>query len=173
MRRLLKKPAVVATLGLIAMLLVVCQLWPTIAPRFTRSPGTDAADSAADPAIADAPSGAGAVTAALLSLPSPAGIRDPFASRGPAHPAESRPQAKATRDTFHLSALWTEHDATLAVINGRICQPGDAIGRVHLASASQDGVWITHGSARDFIPLGGDFTLRSAAAPVPPVLTLN
>ena len=181
MRRLLNKPWFVALLGLSAILLVLFQLGPEFGPRFEHAPALAADDPAADATgaalTADAPSAPSAIAAALAELPAPSSARDPFAARpgAVAQPTPGLPVARAKDSVavFHLSALWTEHESTLALINGRICQPGDTIGRLRVAAANQDGVWVTHGTDRDFIPLGGDFTLHSSAAPAAVSVTLN
>jgi hypothetical protein len=178
---LLNKPWFVAALGLSAILLVLIQLWPELGSRFGRGPAVADVDAAVDPSsagpAADAPSASSAVEAALAELPAPANSRDPFAGRPGAltklDPGTAAAPAKDSVATFHLSALWTEHESTLALINGRICQLGDTVGRLRVAAANQDGVWVTHGADRDFIPLGGDFTLHSSAAPAATAVTLN
>jgi len=179
MRRLLNKPWFAAALGLSAIFLVMTQLWPAVGHRFGSGSAAGADDPAADAGAtpaADAPSAPSTVAAALAELPAPASPRDPFAARpgAPVPPSpETSPRAKDSVATIHLSALWTEHESTLALINGRICQLGDTIGRLRIAAANQDGVWVTHGADRDFIPLGGDFTLHSSAAPAVTAVTLN
>lgn len=85
--------------------------------------------------------------------------RDPFAAR---------PRVAAgppVVDTAHLSALWTESGETLALVNGQILRPGEAVGRMKIESATQEGIWVTHAQGRDFIALGGTFVLTSPAVP--------
>jgi len=92
--------------------------------------------------------------------------RDPFAPRvrtEAATVAMATVAAPDLVDTVHLSALWTQGGATYTLINDRICQAGDQIGRFKIESATQDGVWLTHWQGRDFIALGGDFTLKTPA----------
>jgi len=99
-----------------------------------------------------------------LTIPKTA-LRDPFAPRAredEANPTETS-VAPDVVDSVHLSALWTQGGATYTLINDRICQVGDKIGRLQIESATQDGVWISHWKGRDFISLGGDFTLRTPA----------
>jgi hypothetical protein len=83
--------------------------------------------------------------------------RDPFAVR----PRVS--SAPPVVDTAHLSALWTENGETLVLVNGRILHAGDAVGRMTIESATQEGVWVAHAHGRDFIALGGTFVLTSPA----------
>lgn len=94
--------------------------------------------------------------AAFRMLKASAVGRDPFEPR---HLALAPP----VLDTLHLSAIWTENGDTLVLVNDRILRPGDAVGRVKIESASQDGVWVVHWRGRDFISLGGTFTLSTPA----------
>ncbi len=110
--------------------------------------------------------------ALLRELPVARLDRDPFAPRPGARLANPAARQPELLESIHLSALWTEHDASLALINDQIRGPGETVGHLRIASVSQDGVWVTHGAARDFIPLGGNFTLRTPA-PTPEHLPLN
>ncbi len=84
--------------------------------------------------------------------------RDPFAAR----PRISL--APPVVDTAHLTALWTENGETLALVNDRILRPGDAVGLMRIESATQEGIWFAHAQGRDFVALGGTFTLTTPAA---------
>ena len=102
---------------------------------------------------------------ALKALKIPAtGPRDPFALRIRTEAtvvAQEKAVAPDSVDTVHLSALWTQGGTTFSLINDRICSAGDEIGRLKIESATQEGVWVTHWKGRDFIALGGDFTLKT------------
>lgn len=107
------------------------------------------------PEAAEAPA---AADPAPLAADAAGPARDPFAAR----PRLSL--APPVVDTAHLSALWTENGETLALVNERILRPGDAVGRMKIESATQDGVWVVHAQGRDFIALGGTFVLTTPAA---------
>ena len=96
-----------------------------------------------------------------LQLPGP--IRDPFAIHVKAVVAD-KAAAPDLIDTVHLSAIWTQDGQTLVLINDHICQGGDEIGRLKIESATQDGVWITHWKGRNFLSIGGNFTLNTPAS---------
>ena len=170
MRKLLNKPWFVGTMALAALLLVGHSLLPSgketgagaIAPAGTAPSLLPAENETA----AEEPVRL-SVRAALQALVTPkSGLRDPFAPRLrtelPAA-AVKKPAAPDAVDTVHLSALWTQSGATYVLLNDRICQPGDEIGRLKIESATQEGIWVTHWKGRDFISLGGDFTLNTPA----------
>ena len=106
------------------------------------------------------------VREALDLLPVASLRRDPFALRQIAETA-SAPIAESIAppavDTVHLTALWTQDGVTLMLINDRICQAGDEIGRLKIESATQDGVWLSHWNGRSFLALGDAFTLTTPA----------
>lgn len=91
--------------------------------------------------------------------------RDPFASRNiePAATTETIEQLPDLQDTVHLTGIWTQNGATLLLLNERITQIGDTIGRLTIESATQDGVWITHWKGRDFLTVGQVFVLKTPA----------
>ena len=159
MRKLLNNPWFVAGMALAALILVARVVWS----------GGDAAGSgdAGSAVVAGTEAGAEPEGTARLSdaailqaLPIPRLVRDPFAVRARIvaveHPAEPD-----RVDSVHLSAIWTQDGQTLVVINDRICQGGDEIGRLKIESATREGVWLTHWRGRDFLSLGGDFTLKT------------
>jgi hypothetical protein len=174
MKRLLNNPWFSASLAVFAIFLVTWRLWPSsgrfaTAASASDASGAQAADSAPAEPAPDAPSAA----ALLRELPVPQLARDPFAPRPGARLAAAAARRPEVVESIHVSALWTEHEASLALINDQIRGPGEAVGHLRIASVSQDGVWVTHGAARDFIPLGGNFTLRTPAPPPPEHLPLN
>jgi hypothetical protein len=174
MKRLLNNPWFSASLAVCAICLVAWRLWPDIG-RFAAgsSPAGPSGAQPSDPAPADPGPTAWSAEALLRDLPAPALTRDPFAPRPGARRTAPIARGPETVESIHVSALWTEHEASLALINDQIRGPGETVGHLRIASVSQDGVWVTHGAARDFIPLGGDFTLRTPAAPPPQPLSLN
>ena len=160
MKKLLNKPWFVATLALIALSLV----GRSVLPRLQLTASSAPAPSSAENEPAAAPDAPPSIEAALQSLAVPAALRDPFAPRARPQAASAEPVAPDSVDTVLLSALWTQDGETLALINGRILQPGDEIGRLKIESASQEGVWVAHWKGRDFISLGGTFTLNTPAS---------
>ena len=169
MRKLLNKPWFVAVVALVALLLV---------GHSVLSGGNEAAAGGVAPALAASATPAESepgttdpvklsVRDALKALVIPANrLRDPFAQRPRTEAATVAGEAAAAPDlvdTVHLSALWTQGGATYSLINDRICLAGDEIGRLKIESATQEGVWLTHSQGRDFIALGGDFTLKTPA----------
>jgi hypothetical protein len=166
-RKLLNKPWFVATLAAAALLLAARSLLFQHAPEAGADGGvapTDVAAAAPDSAapIAAAAQPAPSIEVALNALAISRAPRDPFAV--PAGPAivAGIPVADFI-DRAHLSAVWTQNGATLVLINDVIHQAGDVIGRLTIESATQEGVWITHWKGRDFLPLGGTFTLNTPA----------
>lgn len=172
MKALLSKPWFVVLLALAAVALVANSLWDG-GKTTSRGMLTSTDDSAALPG-GEAATEEGAklpINDALKALGSPKGaVRDPFAQRANEPEATTIVEklvAPDWVDSLHLSALWTQNGATYTLINDRICQPGDKIGRLKIESATQEGVWISHWKGRDFLALGHDFTLRTPVAVSP------
>ena len=112
--------------------------------------------------IAQPPSGPAASALAPWDAPLPrASIRDPFAPR--ARAIGLAPQGAGPRETFHVSALWTENGVTLALINGKILGAGDVLGLITIESASADGLWVVHGPDRDFLVVGQTLVVGAPA----------
>lgn len=162
MRNLLNKPWFVAVMAVLAVALVAHTVFShgdkLGLPGFTPSDVPAGADGLAGVSTNQN------AWAAVEHIALPAITRDPFAL--PAKAAATSEEMAALPDlidTVHLSAIWTQGGRTLAVINDRICQGGDAIGRLKIESASPDGVWLSHWRGRDFISVGGDFTLNTPA----------
>lgn len=168
MKKLLNKPWFVALLALSAAAFVGNAIWEGM--RGNSPAGVGAVADAALPAEGET-SGETPValptTDALKALVIPKAVaRDPFALRERAEAAgvaDATVLAPDSVETVHLSALWTQRGETFTLINDRICQAGDVIGRLKIESATQEGVWLTHWKGRDFIALGRDFTLRTPA----------
>lgn len=168
MKKLLNKPWFAAVLALAAVLLVGNSLL-TGGKGSTGKGGASnfAANSTsletegATEEVSRVP--AGDALKALVIRPS--ALRDPFAqpTREEVVVTAEKTSLPDLVDTVHLSALWTQSGATFTLINDRICQAGDEIGRLKIESATQEGVWITHWKGRDFLALGGDFTLKTPA----------
>ena len=165
MKKLLNKPWFAAVLAAAALLLVGrAVLSGPRAPAYA-----DAAAPAVAPAESEtvpAPAAPLPVKDALQALFIPAILRDPFALRARVDntaTAAAKAELPDLVETVHLSALWTQDGATYVLLNGRVCQAGEEVGRIKIESATQEGVWVTHWKGRNFITLGGDFTLNTPA----------
>lgn len=168
MRKLLNKPWFVTVTAAVALLLLGNSLrsgltaqgynLPTMASLTAAmvNADTDEVDTSETP-VALTPQ------AVLQAIPFSTKVRDPFTPRE-RHEAEPDKVLEPDEiDRVHLSAIWTQDNTTLVLINERICQTGDEIGRIKIAAAAQDGVWVTHWKGRDFINLGQDFVLNTPA----------
>ncbi len=173
MRKLLNKPWFVASLALAALAFVGQSFLPK---RFAAGTSGVAAlnPAAADPTVAGRPVADAAVAQPgdeLAALTGASVQRDPFApsAKSAAVLAAVEKAKPDLLDTVHLSAIWSQDGMTYVLLNGRIQQPGDEIGRLRIESASSDGVWLAHWKGRDHLDIGDDFTLRTpAAGPVAP-----
>ncbi len=168
MKKLLNKPWFVVVMALLALLLVGHSVWSnTRQPNYGAGAPVVSASTASAESETVAPDGVRlSVRDALKALVIPkANARDPFAQRVREVPTAvvEKLSAPDLVDTVHLSALWTQSGATYTLINEHICQAGDEIGRIKIESATQDGVWLSHWKGRDFLALGGDFTLKTPA----------
>ncbi|MEO6992684.1 MAG: hypothetical protein ABI273_03550 [Lacunisphaera sp.] len=162
MRKLLNKPWFAAVLALAAIVAVATAFLPG-GGKFKMSGLGLSADSADASASTD-----GELKlsrwAMVQKIQVPINFRDPFAvkTRAVDNIVEKAPEPDAV-DTVHLSALWIQGGRTLALINDRICETGDQIGHLKFESATQDGVWLSHWNGRNFLKVGGDFTLNTPA----------
>jgi hypothetical protein len=163
MRKLLNKPWFVAVVALAAILLVTHLVFSN--GENVAGSGSDAAAAATDSTAAAEETAHVSTVAILKSLPIPSLLRDPFAVRVKTELAEKQPEPDSV-DTVHLSAIWTQNGQTLVVINDHIFQGGDEIGRLKIESASADGVWLKHWKGRDFLSIGGSFTLNTPAGKI-------
>ena len=103
------------------------------------------------------------VFAVVRNLQLPTSLRDPFAVHVKVDPTVEKVAVPDAVDSVHLSAVWTQDNQTLVVINDRICQKGDEIGRIKIDAVTRDGVWLAHWKGRDFVRVGGSFTLNTPA----------
>ena len=173
MRNLLNKPWFVGALALGALAFVGQSLLSkNSSNRFAPAPAEEVSAETSDREVANGEPARTGISTALKALSDTTATRDPFASRAKIAAAVVVPVEKIPEpdivDTVRLTALWTQDGATFALLNGRVCQIGDRIGRLRLETATQDGIWVTHWKGRDFISIGGAFTLvtpaRQAAA---------
>ncbi len=168
MRKYLNNPWIVTALAVAAIAFVWFSLAPTAA-----TPSADAlaalpapaevdAQPTAEPSTTDSPPRQTALEALKL-LVQPKITQDPFASRATNEPAKTLEKTADPDllDTVRLSALWTQNGTTLVLLNERICNVGDAIGRLTIESATPQGVWLSHYKGRSFLALGKSFTLRT------------
>lgn len=160
MRKLLNKPWFVGLVAIGALLMVVLSIFPD--EQKPGSVGAGAEIPAGEDDAAAAEAGSLAASTAVNTLSVPSSVRDPFAVRAKAAAITEAPEPDLV-DTVHLSALWTQDGQTLVLINNRICQGGEEIGRLKIESATPDGVWLTHWNGRDFLAMGGRFTLNTPA----------
>lgn len=182
MRKLLNKPWVVALLALGAVAFVVHSLLPKKTVYGTAAAGVESPsgeEAVVDPDVQSA----GArhdIRAALKEISITPDLRDPFTPRVQTPAASSShaesPAEPDSVESVKLTALWVQDGTTFALLNGRVCQPGDNIGRLMYETATVDGVWLTHWKGRDFIALGASFTLTTPArkqvlAPAQPAST--
>jgi hypothetical protein len=161
MRKLLNKPWFVAVLALAALVAVATAFLPGGGKFKIRGLGlsTDSTETS--------PSNDGELKmsawAMVQKIQIPVNLRDPFAVKTKAVEIVEKAPEPDVVDTVHLSALWMQDGQTLALINDHICETGDQIGHLKFESATQDGVWISHWKGRDFLKIGGDFTLSTPA----------
>jgi len=170
MRKLLNKPWFVILLAVAAIAAMWSSLAPAKKPARVASSAPIVADAQAQTStepIADEALPQAAIDL-LKQLPHPKTSRDPFAITQVAQPTqdvETTPTEPDSTDAVHLSALWTQNGATLALINNRICKVGDSIGRLTIESATAQGVWLTHAKGRAFLETGKSFVLKTQARP--------
>lgn len=180
MKKLLNKPWFVAVLVVSAV--VLCT-WSIRDQMGMGGPSTRGPDPVAQPvstaeeesteALAAPEGEAGPVSIAttLDAMVFPDKIQDPFQPRQATLVAgEPEPDAPVSlpdeHESIQLTAVWAQGAMRLALVNDRIVQAGDAIGRLKIADVSVDGIWVTHWKGRDYVPFGGDFTLVTPAGGV-------
>jgi len=167
MRRLLNKPWLVTTLALAAVALIGAQTFDLTSARPTAP-----AEATVEPEpVLDAGEQANhAALLALFSTYSPGDhLRDPFTLprkplRGPV-PAEAAPPPM---EAFRLSAVWVQGTSVLAVLNNRICSPGEHVGQLMLESVIPTGAWVVHAHGREFVPVGQEILIAPATQALPP-----
>jgi len=161
MRKLLKKPWFAAVLAVAAVALVVMQFLPD-GHKF-KIRGLVSSEESTDSPVATEGEPQETAWSRINKIQVPVHLRDPFAVKIKASEVVEKAPEPDVVDTVHLSAIWTQDGHALALINDHICEAGDQIGRMKLESASQDGIWLSHWKGRNFVKLGGDFTLNTPA----------
>lgn len=168
MRKLLNNRWFVTAMALLAVALVWSSLRTSdsSATTFTAS----VAEPVVDPTVTEQPLPSGELATTsnqdiLKQLKVSKSFRDPFASHNTqtAATVESVEPQPDQLDTIHLTGIWTQNGATLLLLNERVTQVGDTIGRFTIESATQDGVWLTHWKGRDFLAVGQIFVLKTPA----------
>lgn len=169
MRKLLNKPWFVALLALGAVVFVGQALLEQRRPPRGRATSASAYAEPGDESDEGRAAGPATLREALQALPLPAQIPDPFGMqrRGDSPGGAAKPAEPDLVETFRLSATWKQDDLVLLLLNGRVCRVGDTVGNVTIESASFGGVWLGHWKGRDFLRVGGDFTLVTPAAQKP------
>jgi hypothetical protein len=166
MRKLLNNPWFVGAMALIALGFVIRAVLPS-RPIYAQG-GAEASDgSTTESGPIDAgDASAVSIPVALKALSIPSIIRDPFSAiliaDKTSAPSETSAPADSV-DTVHLSAVWIQQGTALAIINGRIAESGEEFGRLKVESTTSDGVWFSHWKGRNFVSVGGDFSLSTPA----------
>jgi hypothetical protein len=161
MRKLLNKPWFAAVLAVAAIALVGMQFLPN-GHKF-KIRGLASSEESIDSAVAADAQPQDTAWSRINKIQVPANLRDPFAVKIKINEIVEKAPEPDVVDTVHLSAIWLQDGHALALINDHICEAGDQIGRMKLESASQDGIWLSHWRGRNFVKLGGDFTLNTPA----------
>jgi len=178
MRKLLNKPWFVAVLVAAAVVFVALSL-----PSRSPTPSGVAAPVVAEenPPESAAPdgtptkSGPISIQAALKELTAaPSPHRDPFLSRNAVTAAATeKASSPDLTESVSVSAIWIQSGTTYVLINNRVYHVGDRIGRLTVESANRDGIWVTHWKGRDFVAVGGAFTLVTPARQAAAELSLS
>lgn len=176
MKKLLNQPWFVATLAITALVMIAMSLReqfgfgpaPVRTAVASRAPDAPVPEDEPDAGGPEAHGAALSIPAVLASLVFPATLPDPFSHRGATLVAGDPevvpgPAIPDVAEAIHVSALWTQAGASLALVNNRIVHAGDVIGRLTVAEISRDGVWVSHWKGRDFVRCGADFTLLTPA----------
>ncbi len=164
MRKLLNRPWFAVLLAVAAFLLIGREFLPGSKP-------VNAGDGLPVPAEEELlePENGGrlSIAAALKAVRGQGTVRDPFAV--PAAKAdeegEGMPEPERT-ERLHLSATWIQGATVLVLLNGRVCEPGETLGRFSVVSATREGAWIAHDGQRSFLPVGQDLVVRISGSTV-------
>lgn len=164
MRKLLNKPWVVALLAAAAVFFVAHSLVGKKRPVYTAASGSD--EVSLDETVEPERTPAATPAEALKQLSLGDQLPDPFAPRRPRSDDAAGNEEKLPdlTETLRLAAIWQQEGEQLAFVNGRIVHAGETIGRLTLDTFERDGIWLTHWKGRDFLRLGGEFTLITPAA---------
>ena len=162
MRKLLNKPWFVAVMAVAALVFVARSVFSG-GTRFGLGGTAETAVAGSEGEQSPEEASRANPFAVVRNLQLPAPMKDPFAIRIKEDPTIEKVAAPDAVDSVHLSAVWTQGEQTLVVINDRVCQNGDEIGRIKIDAVTRDGVWLAHWKGRDFVRVGGSFTLNTPA----------
>ena len=162
MRKLLNKPWFVGLMSVAALAFVAHSVFSG-GTRFGLGAVENSAVAGTEAEQSTDETGRTNIFAVVRNLQLPAPMKDPFAIRIKVDPTVEKVVLPDTVESVHLSAVWTQEGNTLVVINDRICEKGDEIGRIKIDAVTRDGVWLTHWKGRDFVRVGGSFTLNTPA----------
>ena len=167
MRKLLNNPAFVAVLAVVALAYVGWSFLAKSGAVATYAPEPIVAE---DVSPGETEAGVDTVglspAEALRALVIPPGVRDPFslpaAKEDPATTPADEPAA-STIERIQLSAIWVQGEAVYLLLNGKVCEPGERVGRFAIESAEIEGAWITFPGGRSFLSVGRDLAVKTSA----------
>ena len=168
MRKLLNNPAFVAVLALAALVFVGWSLLVKSGPDAAIAPVPLAAEEspAGDDETAAADSARMSPAEALRALSIAAVVRDPFSLPAAKEDPDAKPADETVASTIErirLSAVWVQGAAVYLLLNGKVCEPGDRVGRFAIESAEIGGAWITFPGGRSFLSVGHDLAVKTSA----------
>lgn len=173
MRRLLRNPrfvvALLAIAAAFAALRIVEPFGTTTPAAFAIRAETDSETDEAAPPNAPLTPASTALGGLERWTPS-AALRDPFAAPAPVvethtpAPAISSAPAPEPRAVL-VAATWKQGDRHFALVDGRICQPGDRVGHVKIESIERAAVWLVHPGGRSRVEVGNEILVAPPPAP--------
>lgn len=167
MRKLLNNPAFVAVLAVAAVALVGWSVLSRSGSVATYTPDPVSTEEA--PAVDGDTAAASARLSpaeALRALAIPTAVRDPFSLPAAKEDLEAAPAdeaAAATIERVRLSAVWVQGDAVYLLLNGKVCEPGERVGRFAIESAEIGGAWISFPGGRSFLSVGRELAVTTSA----------
>lgn len=176
MRKLLNSPWFVTVLALAAAVAVAVKVWPQRSTFASVRPEAATAPEAA-PAPEEGERGPvrQSVAKALKALVIPPGVRDPFAlpvrTEAADHEKSAGGPTPEVIERIRLSAIWVQGTAVLLLFDGRVCAPGDTIGRCTIESADIDGAWIRHYEERTYLHVGQELAVKTTVPAAPATLS--
>lgn len=167
MRKLLNNPAFVAVLAVVALAFVGWSILAKSGPAVSTAPEQLSAEEVpvGDGETA-ADSGRLSPAEALRALSIAAVARDPFSLPAAKEDPDAKPadeSAASTIERVRLSAVWLQGSAVYVLLNGKVCEPGDRVGRFAVESAEIGGAWITFPGGRSFLSVGQDLAVKTSA----------
>ena len=164
MRKLLNNPAFVGVLALAALVFVG---WSVLAKPDVALPAAPDGDAVDAVGAEDGEAGVDvsnlSIPDALKALSIPALTRDPFAIPAkPENEASSSDETAAaeTIERVRLSAIWVQGPAVYLLLNGKICTPGDRVGRFTVETAEIAGALIGFPGGSHFLSVGQELAVK-------------